>query len=137
MFEKLTCLLPQFSGDQPFGVLVRDEKGEGTANDPITMPWIDYGEAVNTLWEAIYEFAEGHPELDLYKYDVILEKNNLAWDWKSMTEADVSKLDGQAVMALLMGATRAERFCDGVFLDFCEAGHIKRWLKRLKEIDAG
>lgn len=52
-----------------------------------------------------------------------------------MSGADVSELDGQAVMALLLGAVRAERFCDGALLDFFEDGSVKRWLLRLREID--
>lgn len=52
-----------------------------------------------------------------------------------MYGADVSELDGQAVMALLLGAVRAERFCDGALLDFFGGGSMRRWLLRLKEID--
>lgn len=52
-----------------------------------------------------------------------------------MSEADASKLDGQVVMALLLGAVRAERFCDGALLGFFEDGSIRRWLLRLKEVD--
>ena len=37
---------------------------------------------------------------------------------QAMSGADVSELDGQAVMALLLGAVRAERFCDGALLGF-------------------
>ena len=52
-----------------------------------------------------------------------------------MPGADVSELDGQAVMALLLGAVRAERFCDGALLGFFEDGSVNRWLLRLREID--
>ena len=38
-------------------------------------------------------------------------------------------------MALLMGAVRAERFCDGALKEFVENGSITKWLERLKEID--
>ena len=40
-------------------------------------------------------------------------------------------------MALLLGAVRAERFCDGALLGFFEDGSIRRWLLRLREIDNG
>ncbi|MBQ7614370.1 MAG: hypothetical protein IJU77_04950 [Butyrivibrio sp.] len=53
-----------------------------------------------------------------------------------MEAADVSKLDTQAVLALLLGAIRAERFCDGALLGLLESGAILRWLKRLQEIDS-
>lgn len=52
-----------------------------------------------------------------------------------MSEADVSQLDAQCVMALIMGAVRAERFCDGALLGFFRDGSIRKWLERLKEID--
>ena len=52
-----------------------------------------------------------------------------------MSGADVSELDGQAVMALLLGAVRAERFCDVALLGFFGDGSMRRWLLRLREID--
>ena len=52
-----------------------------------------------------------------------------------MSGTDVSELDGQAVTALLLGAVRAERFCDGALLGFFEDGSMRRWLLRLREID--
>ena len=52
-----------------------------------------------------------------------------------MSGTDVSELDGRAVMALLLGAVRAERFCDGALLGFFGDGSMRRWLLRLKEID--
>ena len=54
-----------------------------------------------------------------------------------MSEADVSHLDGKCIMALIVGAVRAERFCDGALLGFFKDGSIKKWLMRLKEIDGG
>ena len=54
-----------------------------------------------------------------------------------MQKTDVSNIDGETVMALLMGAIRAERFCDGALLGFCKDGSIIKWLGRLKEIDEG
>jgi len=53
----------------------------------------------------------------------------------SIQSADVSNLDGQTVMALLIGAVRAERFCDGALLEFLESGCIKKWIQRLQDID--
>ncbi|MCA5011290.1 hypothetical protein HP393_22890, partial [Clostridioides difficile] len=47
----------------------------------------------------------------------------------------VRGLDGRAVMALLVGALRADRFCEGAFLGFLKSGAMLRWLQRLKGID--
>lgn len=52
----------------------------------------------------------------------------------TMTNADVSCLNGQAVMSLLLGAIRAERLCAGAINNFLETGCIHRWLSRLQEI---
>ena len=51
-----------------------------------------------------------------------------------MANADVSAMDAQCVLALIVGAVRAERFCDGALLDFFENGCMAKWLKRLNEI---
>ena len=52
-----------------------------------------------------------------------------------MSAVDVSRMDGQGVMALIMAAVRAERFCDGALKEFFENGSIEKWLCRLKEIE--
>ena len=54
---------------------------------------------------------------------------------KSMSEADVSRLDGKCVMAMIVGAVRAERFCDGALLGFFKDGSIRKWLERLRELN--
>lgn len=52
-----------------------------------------------------------------------------------MEAFDVSAADGRCVMAMLMGAVRAERFCDGALLSMFKKNSIQRWLERLKELD--
>lgn len=99
------------------------------------MPFVDYSESVIDVENAIYRFVDTHPDLELNHYYDILKENGLAWETKSMEGADVSSLDGRAVMALLVGAVRAERFCDGALLRFFKTGCVERWLRRLQEID--
>lgn len=84
----------------------------------------------------LYDFEDNNEAFELTRYNEILEKNGLKWDSESMSEADVSDLDSQCVMALIMAAVRAERFCDGALLDFFENGSMKKWLTRLQKIDA-
>ena len=83
----------------------------------------------------VHNFEEKNKDFELTRYGEILEKNGLEWGSKSMSEADVSSLDNQCIMALIMGAVRAERFCDGALLGFFKDGSIKKWLERLKKID--
>lgn len=68
-------------------------------------------------------------------YYNILEQNGLEWGSKSMSEADVSRLDDKCIMAMIVGAVQAERFCDGALLGFFKDGSIQKWLGRLQEID--
>lgn len=135
MFESLTKHLPAIENAEGFGSWVVDRESKGTMDDPITMPYVNYGTTVADIEQAIYDFVDEHPEYELTHYHDILERNGLEWDSQAMSGADVSELDGQAVMALLLGSVRAERFCDGALLGFFEDGSIRRWLLRLKEID--
>lgn len=135
MFESLTKHLPAIENAEGFGNWVVDRDSKGTMNDPIKMPYVNYETTVADVEQAIYDFVDEHPEYELTHYRDILERNGLEWGSQAMSGADVSELDGQAVMALLLGAVRAERFCDGALLGFFEDGSMRRWLLRLKEVD--
>ena len=135
MFESLTKHLPAIENAEGFGNWVVDRESKGAMNDPIKMPYVNYGTTVADVEQAIYDFVDEHPEYELTHYHDILERNGLEWGSQAMSGADVSELDGQAVMALLLGAVRAERFCDGALLGFFGDGSMRRWLLRLKEID--
>lgn len=135
MFEGLTKHLPAIEKAERFGNWVVDRESKGTIDDPIQMPYVNYGTTVTDVEKAIYDFVDKHPEYELTHYHDILERNRLKWDSRVMSEADVSELDGQAVMALLLGAVRAERFCEGALLGFFDDGSVRRWLLRLREID--
>lgn len=52
-----------------------------------------------------------------------------------MEGAIVDDLDARMVLALLIGAIRADRFCEGALLGFMKSGEIQRWLERLKELE--
>jgi hypothetical protein len=52
-----------------------------------------------------------------------------------MRNVNTDALDEQCILALIMAAIRAERFCDGALFGFFSDGYILKWLKRLKEID--
>lgn len=135
MFESLTKHLPAIENAEGFGNWVVDRESKGTMNDPIKLPYVNYGTTVADVEQSIYDFVDEHPEYELTHYRDILERNGLEWGSQAMSGADVSELDGQAVMALLIGAVRAERFCDGTLLGFFGDGSMRRWLLRLKEID--
>ena len=133
-FENLIKYLPLLEDDN-IGTWIIDRENDGTPEHPIQMPFVNYSEIVHHFIKDVYDFEEKNKDFELTRYGEILEKNGLEWGSKSMSEADVSSLDGQCVMALIMGAIRAERFCDGALLGLFKDGSIKKWLERLKEID--
>lgn len=98
-------------------------------------PFVNYSTCVRELEHAIYEFDKNNPDMGIHNYGAILEENGIEWGIRSMEAADVSKLDATVILALLLGAVRAERFCDGALLSFLESGAVLRWLERLKEIE--
>lgn len=134
MYENLTKLIDIMETDR-IGDWVFDEKSKGTIEDPIQMPYVKYSDVVKDLVKEIYDFSKEHPEYELNKYRDILVEHGLDWKTSGMKAADVSSADGQLIMALLMSATRMDRFCEGALLGFCKDGYVLRWLKRLKEID--
>ena len=72
------------------------------------MPYVEYSQLVRRFMHDIHSFQENHPEYGLNRYGDILRENNLEWDKKSMQKAEVSVLDGKCIMALLVGAVRAD-----------------------------
>lgn len=83
----------------------------------------------------LYSFIDAHSEYGLNKYIDILKENNIEWGMVSMESADISQLNEKAVLALLVGAVRAERFCEGAMRSFVEKGQINKWLTKLSELD--
>lgn len=136
MYESLTRYLPAIEESDDYGTWIIDREHAGTMDDPKQMPYVDYSRQVTDLENAISAFVVGHAELGLTRYPDILKENDLSWDSESMEGADASTLDARAVLALLVGAVRAERFCDGALLRFFKQGCIARWLRRLREIDS-
>lgn len=136
MYEELTGFLGELPQGE-YGHWIMDHKNDGSPEHPIQMPFVLYSGLVRKFMDAVFSFAENHPEHGLNQYRDILEQNGIEWGSAAMDAVDVSDKDGICVMTLLLGAVRAERFCDGALLVFFQRGSIQRWLERLKEIDGG
>lgn len=136
MYEELTDFLGELPQGE-YGHWIMDHKNDGSPEHPIQMPFVLYSGLVRKFMDAVFSFAENHLEHGLNQYRDILEQNGIEWGSAAMDAVDVSDKDGICVMALLLGAVRAERFCDGALLVFFQRGSIQRWLERLKEIDGG
>ena len=136
MYEKLTDILEDLPQGE-YGSWIIDREKDGNPEHPIQMPHVSYSEIVEKFMDAVCTFDKRHPEYGLNRYSDILERNGIKRESDSMDAVDVADKDGICVMALLLGAVRAERFCDGALLGFFKRGSIQRWLERLKEIDTG
>lgn len=132
-FDNLIGLIEQLKNDK-FGEIIVDREHKGTIDDPIHFPFPVYTDTVHELIQAIYDIEREYPEYELTKYGDILKERGIEWQHKSMEKADVSNMDVQGILALLMGMVRGERFCDGTILAMLKAGTVLRWLERLKEI---
>ena len=133
-FAELTAYIPQIKGDA-FGEWFIDRENDGTPEHPKKIPFVKYSRVVDNFVETLYHYCDEHPEFEHPRYYDTLQSYGLEWDIASMKDADVSNMDAKGVIALLIGAVRAERFCDGVLLGFFKEGCILRWLARLAEID--
>ena len=134
MFESLTDYIPKLE-ESAFGKWIVDRENDGIPENPIQIPGVNYEKTVIDLEKEVMSFVDTHEDMGLTAYSVILEQHGIKWEKGSMSSADVSELDAVTVLALLVGAVRAERFCGGAFLGFCKSGCIVKWLRRLEEID--
>lgn len=134
-FESLTKYVPLIAND-PLGEWVFDRENSGTRDQPKEAPFLRYSELVFSFLTDFYAFQTKNAPSLLARYADILKENGVAWSQSSMREADVSAMDSQAVLALIMGVAQAERFCEGTFGSFFRDGTMTKWLQRLSELDA-
>jgi hypothetical protein len=135
LFETLTSFIPKIR-DIDYGEWVIDRENDGTPEHPIQFPFVTYTQVVREFEDTVYRFIKEHQDMELNRYGDILSAASIEWGMKSMEGANVGGFNGTTIMALIVGAIRAERFCDGALLGFFESGCILKWLLRLQEIDA-
>ena len=126
MYESLTKYLDEFTGTE-FGTQIIDKKNDGTPEHPLQFPFVNYSRVVDQFIDDVFSFVDKYEEVGLCSYQKVLEENGIKWNAQSMETA---------VVDLIYGAIRAERFCDGAILAFLKDGTIVRWLERLKTLDA-
>lgn len=133
-FDILTKYIPLIQTDN-IGKSVVDKENNGTLEHPIQMPFVDYSPLVYEFIKDFYAFEEDNKDLDLTNYVNILKNNGLEWNLESIENTDISSLNAQCVLALIMHAIRSERFCNGELLNCFEKGYMLKWLKRLNSIE--
>ncbi len=134
-FHVLTKYIEKISQAESYGEWFIDRGIGKTSDHPIQVPYVNFSELVNLFIIEFHQFSKSHPEYQLSAYGSILESNGIKWSDVSMRNADIDTLNEQCILALIMGAIRAERFCEGALLSFFGDGDILKWLKRLKAID--
>ncbi|MCY7695424.1 DUF6508 domain-containing protein [Bacillus altitudinis] len=134
-YEILTNYTPLLQEDH-IGEWVIDRENDGTAERPIQMPFVNYSETVQRFIEDVYTFAEQHQDMELTRYREILKENGIEWGTNDMEHVNISNLNAQCVLALMMEVVRAERFSEGVILNFFKSGAIVKCLERLDCLDS-
>ncbi len=127
MYEDLTKYLPELK-KRNHGRWHDQREGE-----PITMPFVVYEKPDHDLLIAIQDYVKKHREAS--SYFSTLEKAGIRLELCSMEKADEKKLEGETVIALLVAAVEADKFCEGTYLYFLNTGCVQKWLKRLKKLD--
>ena len=120
--------------DDVFGKWVIDSDSKGTISDPIQIPYVSYSKIIERFIDDIHRCWENS---GLEDYIQVLKSHNIMWDGDSMSRADVVNLPLEVILALLLGAVRAEKFCDGALLNFLRNGDIQKWLLDLKTKEEG
>ncbi|MEV9503619.1 DUF6508 domain-containing protein [Bacillus safensis] len=129
-FEILTKYIPKLQEDH-IGEWVINQENDGTAERPIQMPFVNYSETVQRFLDDVYTFAEQHQEMELTRYSEILSENGIEWGSNDMEHVDISNLNAQCVLALIMGVVRAERFSEGAIFNFFKSRNMLKCLERL------
>ena len=130
-YDILFKYIDLFLGDS-FGEWFFDKENDGSMAHPIQMPYVIYTKAVDDFVDDVHLCWE---KSGLDDYIHILKTYGIEWGSESMSGADVTALPSYAILALLLGAARAERFCDGALLGFLKNGCIQKWLLELKAKD--
>ena len=126
--EKLNKYIDLFS-EETIGEWHVDTEGDGSLENPYQLPHVRYSKLVEEFMTDVYDYAD---QTGVNNYAEILKRNGIEWKSKAMSNADVTALSADAICALLLGAVRAEKFCDGALLGFFEDGSIQKWLTELK-----
>lgn len=133
-FDKILNLLEKVKKDgvgkwkkSQYSESIYDSFAQKDVISVYTLPIPLYTEAVGELISGIYEFDLEHPEYNLSCYKKLLEERE---------NVDISDMDAQGIMTLLMNMARMERFCDGYIMEKFNSGDIEKCRIRLHEIIA-
>lgn len=133
-YYDLTKFLPFLDKDY-FGEWYIDKNADGTYENPFHFPCLSYTQEIEDFASSVRVFIDDHPELNLEKYQKILNENGI--EIETIKKTDISKCNAQCICAMIVANVLAEKFCEGAILGSCKDKTFVKWLKRLQEIDAG
>jgi len=134
MYEPLTQFIDRISPDN-VGEWVTGCRFDDRSEPTMFMPAMQYSDAVSELCKALQDVVSDRAEGKSWLAPDVLAQRGIDWNTKAFREADVSTLDGEAILALLDAVFQLERFGDGLVGSFIRNGCITKWLIRLREID--
>lgn len=106
------------------------EENDGLNSQLRRFPYVEYSQLVHNFIHDVYTIVEEQPELELVHYQEILQRKGI-----SSLNHDVSTLDAQSIMALIVYVIRNDRFEEGILLEFIQNGNLIGCLERLAIID--
>lgn len=112
--------------ENEYGEWVVEAGHAGAKYDPFPVPYVDYGDVALGFERIIYEIDPSCPELGIHDYVSVLEMTGLEWSSGSLGDADVTGLDEQCILVMCLATVCADRFSEGVTLQFLKEGHIQR-----------
>ena len=101
------------------------------------IPAIEEGKDVSgQLRMELYELVEEQDDMELHTYGDILTRKGFD-TFQAMAAADVSSLDADCILAMMLSAARCDELGDG---NYCysylrDSGALVKWLKRLEEFE--
>ena len=121
MYDNLTAFIPK---------LRTSSFGSWTEDHAVT-----YDDVVYDLEQELHSFLTEHPELKPFDYREVLSTAKIKTDKHSIRSLDVSSLDGNVILGLIIHTFHRERMFAGTLLECFQEGYMEKWLMRLQKID--
>ena len=139
-FETLTKLISTLEKDF-YGDWIFSKEGDGSVEKPFITPHVSFTPAVYELFSELSKVVKQHSEYAFNDYRNYLFKRGYistkasSFPINELKTVPVENMDVEDVFVMLTAVQRADRFCEGVLLDFFKDGIIIKWLRRLEKID--
>ena len=131
MFESLTKYLGILKPNN-YGRFIPPEKND---DGVYVLRGYQYSKDVQMFEEAVYDFAESHPEFHHTEYSQILENNSIDIGDPLLYSKKLSDFELNIVFIILFSIIRSEHFCEGSIMSGLEKGFIQSCLKEIKKRD--